>query len=167
MEITSNGHWFLSYLWLRHLIIFLFAIKILSFLPFFKDYLLLSQAFYNIISLLLLFLLVIEYIEKPSILEVYQEDDGLLIKQFVPDTRYFFRFSEQKMQCLKVDKQTQVSLVEQKEYFGIVRKVFLMIGKIDGEILKTHTTSLGWRHQQSVEKLKLAIAQHNAKVRKI
>ena len=71
------------------------------------------------------------------------------------------------MQCLNVDRQTQVSLVEQKEYFGIVRKVFLMIGKIDGEILKTHTTNLGWRHRQSVEKLKIAIAKHNAGVRKI
>ena len=41
-----------------------------------------------------------------------------------------------------------------------------MIGKINGEILKTHTTNLGWQHQQAIEKFKKAIAKHNASVRK-
>ncbi len=110
---------------------------------------------------LLLTILLFDYLQTPSFIELLQLDQGLELRLYIPDTRYLIYFKESKIMSLLIEKGDQFIFQQYKGIFPLLDQFDFIIKRKDGTILKTNKINVGWMDEEQKYKLRSVIDQYN------
>lgn len=160
--ILSNKSWFIKYCRLRT-ICFILAILliIVSSLLFDSFEPTIVSIFIAIGISLLLTILLFDYLQTPSFIELLQLEQGLELRLYIPDTHYLVNFKESKVKNLILGKEDQLIFQQYKGAFSLLDQFDFVIKRKDGTLLKTDKINVGWMDEAQKHKLKSVIDQYN------
>ncbi len=150
--ILSNRRWLRVYLIIRNSILVLtFAWLLITFtLPEFAASL---GLFSSVVWSLLLVLILFDMLQKPGLFEVLRAGEGLLIKLYNPDTRYFFWLDEKRVRSINLEQDDQLQVYGQFEGLPWKKRIHLVIEKPSGQKFISDKLDISWASRTQFQKL--------------
>lgn len=161
--MLSNKKWFNYYIALRTtviltiIILFLFKISLYFSLAYESTWTLLVAMFLPLLGTILLF----DYWQKPSFLELSKEKKRLVLKMYQPDTRYFFFLKENAIKQLSISDGDKLTYQFHKNVFSALNQLVFLIQKKDDQIIKTNKINIGWMNQYQLKQLNQMVNEQN------
>ncbi len=162
--ILSNKSWFINYCRIRTTLFITAILLILAnwALSSFLDTTI-SSIFLAIGSSFLLTILLFDYLQKPSFIELLKQEQGLQLRLYIPDTRYLVNLKESAIKSLIIEKEDQLIFQQYKGIISLLDQFDFVIRKKDGTTFKTDKINVGWMNEAQKENLKSVIDQYNIK----
>jgi len=162
--MLTNKKWFNTYAVIRTAIVlvmvllFLFKISPFYLSAYKSTWTILTAIFIPLLSTILLF----DYLQKPSFLELSKVEKGLVLKMYQPDSRYFFFLKKRAVKQLILSEGDKLTYQIQQSILSVFNKIIFIIQKKNGEVLKTNQINIGWMSQNQLNILnQLVKAQNN------
>ena len=137
-------------------------ISIILFATKYQSELAITKIFQAVSLSLLLVLLIFDYVQKPTFFELFRDKNNLIMKLFIPDTRYYLFFLEKRVKTLTIHEKERIELTHEDAPLKKSRLGFL-IKKQDGTVLETEKLGFSWASAGQMQILNLMISEHNKK----
>jgi len=153
--MLSNKKWFRNYARIRTVVIvglILLALcqlapsLIATYEPFW------SITFSVLISLLLTILL-FDYFQKPSFLELTKLEKGIELKLYKPDARYFFFMKQNAVKSQFISNGDTLTYRIYKKIIPMLNQIEFFIKKKNGQTIKTDKINIGWMSNEQIVEL--------------
>ena len=152
--LLSNKTWFANYSRIR---IFLILLAITLLAGKYWEHSFFDSAVVTILlaisSSILLTILLFDYLQKPSFLEIVELDESLLLKLYQPNTNYLFYYKESAVRTLSIAKEDRLVLRIYKGILPLLDRIDFVLTRKNGETWKTNTINIGWRNSGELEDL--------------
>ena len=152
--ILTNRKWFNTYSIVR-IVTVLIAISFFL-IPIFHESaisaLLQSTALFLILTILLF-----DYFQKPSFLEICKENSRIIIKQYAPDTRYLFLLTENKINAIQLNDADEIDIQLYKGSIPLLNQIEFRIKKIGQAEIRSKKINIGWIQDGQIDRLKSII----------
>lgn len=102
---------------------------------------------------LLLMLMLFDLLQKPGLFEVLRKGEGLQIKLYNPDTRYFFWLDEKRVRSFELEHGDQLQLYGQYEGLPWKKRIHLVIEKPSGQKYISDKLDISWASKLQLKKL--------------
>lgn len=155
--ILSNRRWLRVYLIIRN------SIFLLTLLWLGMKFMLPEQTIElgllgaTVLSFLLMMVL-FDMLQKPGLFEVTRVGEGLQIKLYNPDTRYFFWLNEKRVRAFQLEPGDQLQLYGQYEGLPWKKRIHLVIEKPSGQKFISDELDISWASKAQVQRL-LSLSQ--------
>jgi len=159
--IVTNKNWFIRYSILRISAI-AFAMVVFTIPPFLKiDKTILINTLDIFTISILLTILIFDFIQKPSYLELIKSESGYILRQFHPDSRYLFFFQERKVDSVYVKNEDVVSCKVFKGLVPLLNQIEFQVTKPDTTKVKSKKINIAWMNHIQLNRLNQYINKSN------
>ena len=154
-NMLSNKKWFLSYSRIRTILILALVLVALSkFLPsFYSEYEQFWNVLFSILTALLITVLLFDYFQKPSFLELSKVEKGIRLKLYKPDARYFFFLKKNAIKTQLISNDDKLTYRIYKKILPAFNQIEFFIKKSGGNIIKSDKINIGWMSEEQLIKL--------------
>ena len=153
--MISNKKWFQNYTRIRTTaIIGLVVLSLCKLFPsFFAEYEQFWNIAFSVFLSLLLTILLFDYIQKPSFLELAKLEKGIKLKLYKPDVRYFFFTNQNAVKSQLISNGDILTYRIYKKLMPVLNQIEFFIKKKDGSVIKTDKINIGWMSEKQMEEL--------------
>lgn len=150
--IITNRVWFRKYLLFRNIILGLTLATLLAQFAGIEGGALLQLLSATALSLLLV-LLLFDYLQRPGLLEIFQNKEGLIIKLYQPDSRLMHWWDEQRIRTFLLDSPAQLQVYGQYERLPWRKKIQLVVQLPDGSQAISERIDVSWASKSQLQRL--------------
>ncbi len=153
--MLSNRKWFLFYSRLRIIIIGAFILVPFSklFRSVYSEYEAIWNVLLIILGALLITLLLFDYLQKPSFLELEKVEKGIVFKLYKPDTRNFFYLKESAIRFQLIADGDLLTYRIYKKPIPVFNQIEFFIKKKNDPTIKTDKINIGWMSEEQMIEL--------------
>lgn len=157
--MLSNKKWFINYSRIRiTIIIVVVLLTLLSPIVISKYELLWNTSFSIFISFLVTILL-FDYFQKPSFLELSSIDKRIELKLYKPDVRYLFFLKQNAIKTQFISNGDILTYRIHKKIIPMLNQIEFFIKKNDDSIITTGKINIGWMSKEQMVELDRIIKQ--------
>ena len=153
--MVSNKNWFQNYARIRTVVII--GLVLLSLCQLSPSLIALYEPFWNIafsiLLSLLLTILLFDFLQKPSFLELAKQEDGIELRLYKPDARYFFFMNPKAVKSQIISNGDILTYRIYKKIVPVLNQIEFFIKKKDGNVIKTDKINIGWMSKEQMEEL--------------
>jgi len=153
--MLSNKKWFQNYARIRTVIILGLVLLLLCqlFPTHIASYKLYWNIAFSVFLSLLLTILLFDYFQKPSFLELAKLEKGIELQMYKPDTRYFFFLNQNAVKSQLISNDDRLTYRIYKKIIPILNQIEFFIKKKDGNTIKTDKINIGWMSDAQIVEL--------------
>jgi len=154
--MLSNKKWFLFYSRIRLIIISALVLALFFQFSdsFYSEYEQFWNVIFSILTSLLITVLIFDYLQQPSFLELSKVDKGIEFKLYKPDNRYFFFLKQNAVKSQLISSEDKLTYSIYKKAIPLLNQIEFFIKKKDGSIFKTGKINIGWMSAEQILELK-------------
>jgi hypothetical protein len=153
--MLSNKKWFQNYARIRTAVII--GLVLLSLCQLSPSLIAAYEPFWNIafsvLLSLLLTILLFDYLQKPSFLELAKQEDEIELKLYRPDARYFFFTNPKVVKSQIISSGEVLTYRIYKKIIPALNQIEFFIKKKDGNVIKTDKINIGCMSKEQMEEL--------------
>ena len=109
---------------------------------------------------IILTILLFDFFQKPSYIELLECKEKLILKLFIPNKNYFFFLAERFIRRIEIDKDETISFHIYKGVISTFDEIEFVIKKKDSVLIKTERINAAWLSSSQVKKLERIIEKY-------